>query len=402
MEKYKSYKEAVMAFEKFLDQPWKYRYKQSTYHLPLELYLGPTTPYLGIFNRLTQSENSYTFSYDDLADSEYINTFKSIFKINQTKYKATIEENDTVNPQYAAFKNTGNKILYVIRSIFSEGYVQTNKLDLTYVKSLLSKDENQENNLPELQGNDTDKDFVRLEEVIDDLRLVLLIMPQTGEMKMSYGVTVSSGGETLANKYLGVNDAEIFFNPVSAYIYSEFDYGMREYNRFLRKNGLDISEVQGYEMILYLNNEQSFFTEYNFTTFTKSINPNISRYAKESANNCKLQLAEILNLMILYIGKDFLGRLQLSPDDYLTMAPDQFYDKPQLQKLLPFLVSGNRAYIMPNYEITIEVKPVLVENYEGTHETILTSLEMNVLPFDPYRPASKERYLHPLLYSIDK
>lgn len=382
----KNFEESALLINGYMNQEWEHQYKQDFSYLPLKLFIQPSISYLGVFNRLTVTGNSFTFSFDDITDKAYMKTIKALFKKSSRYVNASyFSSSEPLKPVYKPFDTVVEKIEHVVQSVFSENYLLKNGIHKNYISWLLRKDESNEH-------------FHRLEEMVGDLRIVLLIISETGEMKLSYGKIVDGG---YGGQYPGFKGAESIFNPVSAYYYMEFDYRFRKYDRFSEKHNLSMMETQGYEHTLYNNNKQSFITEYYNTAFYDD-DEDMLYLALESVKSCKRQLKQILDWMILYVGKDLWGKLQLQDSDNYKMDAEQFVDKPDLKEMLPFLISGNRVYVTPQYTIGIEVKPVIMEDINETRRTLLTNLDIWVEPFDTARPEDNGQYLHPIVYDLGK
>jgi hypothetical protein len=348
--------------------------------------------YLNSFNRLIETNSSYTFSY--LPAKEVPGHQKmvkaSIDAIKTEKADVHYEEADTPYSVKSASKGIGLIDTKFIASIFSSDFIE--QYDLT-PENIIAQIETSRSHQQNLIDQQEPVAILRWQEIREDLRTILCISPIDETMQLSYCF--------LKDSYLTPRALQNF-NPITGYYENRFNYESKRFNRYESKHGLRFLEIQGYEKSPQNGlNEQLF--QITFNNYSEGTMESIARASYRSLIK---ESKPILHLLSLVYGIDMYRR-------YHDSLPIDAHSEAQRQtttSLLPIMgkslslkksIIGRIGYYSPANDIDISYTPIFEKDDNG-YDFVVFMVNIRILPYDPNHPEKSKTYLHPIINEIGK
>ena len=373
--------EIISFLNDYINQSWSIKWTNTLIQKTPFVYVGPSSPFQGIFNKLVISSsglNSYNFSIIDFSDNSGIRKLHSSLKELNRLIKGDLiltkqnkEVGSICSDQSDEFKI--QTIWQVVQEIFSKEFIEENKLTLSLLTkkirdvALPSFDEiKQENPLP----------VFRLVEVRKEFRIILWVSPLDFDVKLCF-----TGLEEERTTNIFTNYFEWYFWPYT------------KYDRFVRKHIVDFSEKQGYKQFpLASYNTQVFSMKFNCFNYEDSA---LNVLADSGKSQMKF-LNKMLREVFIFLGKDVFGQGLINKEKEL-----EFYDVDN--SVIPGATKGigqflgRRIYSTPEYDAILDFLPEVLKG-----EDFITRFSITVHPW-----VSKERpdigwYTHPIIYDIEK
>jgi hypothetical protein len=361
MRHFKDFKEANEELKKLEDTQWRLRIKHYptkyyySRHLDenstgkfkdykdrfgFSLYLQPETLYLGIFNRLHKSGNYCSYNFTTVMDATISKTYDSFLdefeKIDDKGIQITRDFDFQHAKMIEKPKHNLETIYELIQVIFSDNYLETNKIDLDWIKKKIEagklKSKENPNKTSPLKN-------IRLEEIKNDLRILFMINPLTSEIKLCYSQWKI---EYHGGYRIGLT------SPMEKFFYYFFNHDSFR-NRFFSRNYVSLGEKFEYDASDL--NIQSFLIYFH----TDGIRTNSPFGLAISSGKAQMKfIDEFLISLILNFGEDDFMYTLIDNQSEFCSNPVLDIDRKK-KKIIYF--SGHRIYSTPQSDIVIQFGP---------------------------------------------
>jgi hypothetical protein len=328
-------------FSRHVDDNSTGKFKDYKDRFGFSLYLQPETLYLGIFNRLQKSGDYTSYNFTTVLDSTISKTYDSFLDEFEKIDDIGIQISRNYDFHYVKMiekpKHNLETIYELIQLIFSDNYLETNKIDLDWIKNKIEvgKIKSKEN-----PTKATPLKNIRLEEIKNDLRILFMINPLTAEIKLCYS-------QWKIEFYGGFRIG--LASPIQKFFYYFFfDDGFR--NRFFSRNDVSLNEKFEYEASDL--NIQSFLIYFH----TYGIRMNSPYGIAISSGKAQMKfMDEFLTSLILNFGEDDFLYSTIHNEKEICSINVEDIDKKK-KKLIYY--EGHRIYSTPQFDIIIQFRPV--------------------------------------------